>query len=187
MKDKKTTIIHLIVAFCRLMENTRVRRAGFCFRLRYDKFVNRYKVLSPDLWPNPKHADMLANSVLILKQQGIHETEYKFGKTKLFIKNANSVFKLENPRTLMKHKMATKIRAAWLRYADRSIFLRVRELVIKVQAVWKGYRQLRIYQAERIAATVFSKNFKAVQVRLRDFIFCHRHFSFIQSRSDEGI
>ena len=39
------------VRYLGLMENIRVRRAGFAFRMAYDRFLERYKMLSKLTWP----------------------------------------------------------------------------------------------------------------------------------------
>ena len=39
------------VRYLGLMENIRVRRAGFAFRLEYDRFLARFKMLSKLTWP----------------------------------------------------------------------------------------------------------------------------------------
>ncbi|RHY32265.1 hypothetical protein DYB32_002718, partial [Aphanomyces invadans] len=38
-----------------LVENIRVRRAGFCYRETYATFLHRYKILSRTSWPAPKN------------------------------------------------------------------------------------------------------------------------------------
>ena len=42
------------VKYLGLMENLRVRRAGFAYRRPYETFLDRYKSLCPDTWPHPK-------------------------------------------------------------------------------------------------------------------------------------
>ena len=39
------------VRYLGLMENIRVRRAGYAFRMEYDRFLERYKMLSKLTWP----------------------------------------------------------------------------------------------------------------------------------------
>ncbi len=39
------------VRYLGLMENVRVRRAGYAFRMEYDRFLERYKMLSKLTWP----------------------------------------------------------------------------------------------------------------------------------------
>ncbi len=40
------------VKYLGLMENLRVRRAGFAYRRLYSLFLKRYKSLCPQTWPN---------------------------------------------------------------------------------------------------------------------------------------
>jgi len=39
------------VAYLGLVENVRVRRAGFAYRQEYEKALTRYKMLCPKTWP----------------------------------------------------------------------------------------------------------------------------------------
>lgn len=40
------------IKYLGLMENLRVRRAGFAYRRTYELFLQRYKSLSKETWPN---------------------------------------------------------------------------------------------------------------------------------------
>ena len=40
------------VKYLGLMENLRIRRAGFAYRRKYTEFLDRYKCLCPQTWPN---------------------------------------------------------------------------------------------------------------------------------------
>merc|ERR1712110_986696 len=40
------------VAYLGLLENVRVRRAGFAYRQEYWRFLRRYKMISQFTWPN---------------------------------------------------------------------------------------------------------------------------------------
>lgn len=42
------------VKYLGLMENLRVRRAGFAYRRKYEAFLQRYKSLCPETWPTWK-------------------------------------------------------------------------------------------------------------------------------------
>ena len=44
-------IIRHQVQYLGLMENLRVRRAGFCYRRTFEVFLKRYKCLCPATWP----------------------------------------------------------------------------------------------------------------------------------------
>ena len=44
------------VRYLGLLENVRVRRAGYAFRQSYNEFKTRYKMLSKETWPSSKHS-----------------------------------------------------------------------------------------------------------------------------------
>ena len=55
----------LQVKYLGLMENLRVRRAGFAYRRPYTTFLNRYKSLCPETWPIPKDPPKTAVQKLV--------------------------------------------------------------------------------------------------------------------------
>lgn len=85
------------VFYLGLIENVRVRRAGFAYRLTYEKFLQRYKCISQRTWPNPRHGSPKENTNIIVKELRF-ESEVKNGITKIFIKSPKTVFELENKR-----------------------------------------------------------------------------------------
>lgn len=72
--------------FMGLLENIHVRRAGYCFRQNFDTFYKSFRMLS-SLIGNPPKEQILA----IMNGQGIDSTEYKLGKTMVFIKKSSTV------------------------------------------------------------------------------------------------
>jgi myosin-1 len=66
------------VRYLGLLENVRVRRAGFVFRQDYEKFLFRYRVLCPRLWPT--YSGPAREAVdLIFKQMKISADNYRLG------------------------------------------------------------------------------------------------------------
>lgn len=72
------------VAYLGLVENVRVRRAGFANRQRYDRFLKRYKMLSQFTWPNYRQGSDKEGVHVLLRDRNI--TDVQFGHTKLFIR-----------------------------------------------------------------------------------------------------
>jgi myosin-1 len=72
------------------LENVRVRRAGFAYRQTYEKFLHRYKMTCKETWPGTR-GDAKSNTQKILAGHNIKPEEYRFGKTKLFIRNPTTV------------------------------------------------------------------------------------------------
>lgn len=72
------------VAYLGLVENVRVRRAGFANRQRYDRFLKRYKMLSQFTWPNYRQGSDKDGVQVLLRDRNV--TDVQFGHTKLFIR-----------------------------------------------------------------------------------------------------
>lgn len=87
------------VRYLGLLENVRVRRAGFVHRQRYDQFLQRYKMISEYTWPNYRGTHK--EGVEVLMQINNFQDDVKFGRTKLFIRSPNTLFSLENKRNEM--------------------------------------------------------------------------------------
>ena len=88
---------HGQVRYLGLLENIRVRRAGFAFRREYGEFVNRFKLLSPATWPNATGDDG-ADTQSILQSAGVRADDFQYGRSKLFIKKPETVIRLEELR-----------------------------------------------------------------------------------------
>jgi myosin-1 len=83
------------IKYLGLLENTKVRKAGFSSRVSYWKFLAKYKAVST------VHVEMKSDPRLstenIMKQLGF--TDFEMGKTKIFIKSPKTLFQLEDLRT----------------------------------------------------------------------------------------
>lgn len=85
------------VAYLGLLENLRVRRAGFAYRMAYERFLRRYKMLSAGTWPNfYGGTDKDGCKRLIDDHQFTNDV--KWGKTKIFIRSPQTIATLENKR-----------------------------------------------------------------------------------------
>lgn len=85
------------VEYLGLLENVRVRRAGFAYRMLYDRFLKRYKMLSPATWPNYRHGvDKDGCRVLIEEKSFL--LDVKWGKTKIFVRSPQTIAALEDER-----------------------------------------------------------------------------------------
>lgn len=100
------------VAYLNLIETVRVRRAGFCNRQPYDRFLPRYKMLCDQTWPKWS-GPMQQGCELIVKSLSIPSSEYRMGKTKIFIKSANTLTKLEEVRNEKMIMVAVAIQSQW--------------------------------------------------------------------------
>lgn len=62
-----------------LMENLRVRRAGFAYRRPHKYFLQRYKSLCPQTWPHYEGSDRQGVEILV-NHLGYQPDDYKIGK-----------------------------------------------------------------------------------------------------------
>ncbi|KAK6463631.1 myosin-5 isoform [Scheffersomyces coipomensis] len=114
-------VLHQI-KYLGLKENVRIRRAGFAYRTTFDKFVQRFYLLSSAtgyagdyIW----RGDDISAVREILRACHIPATEYQLGTTKVFIKTPETLFGLEDMRDKYWHNMAARIQRAWRRHLKR--------------------------------------------------------------------
>ncbi len=127
-------VLHQI-KYLGLQENVRIRRAGFAYRQTFEKFVERFYLLSPKTsyagdytWTG----DALSGTKQILKDTGIPADEYQMGVTKAFIKTPETLFALEHMRDRYWHNMAIRIQRAWRNYLRYRI-----ECATRIQRFWR--------------------------------------------------
>jgi myosin-1 len=78
------------VKYLGLVENVRVRRAGFAYRQTYEKFFGRFKILSKRTFPK-FNGDAKSGCKAILEDMKVAQSAYEFGKTKVFIRHPQIV------------------------------------------------------------------------------------------------
>eukprot|EP00047_Mylnosiga_fluctuans_P022165 m.114333 g.114333 ORF g.114333 m.114333 type:complete len:972 (+) comp9158_c0_seq4:59-2974(+) len=100
------------VQYLGLVENVRVRRAGFCFREAIPEFFQRYRLLSPNTYPRWKGSDVDGIST-IMSAMGVSAAAYQIGRTKLFIKNPVTVFRLEEERDVKIESIVIRLQTAF--------------------------------------------------------------------------
>lgn len=131
------------VKYLGLHENVRIRRAGFAYRQTFEKFVERFYLLSGKtsyagdyIWTG----DSRSATLQIFKDTGIPATEYQMGTTKAFIKTPETVFALEHMRDMYWHNMAARIQRAWrahLKYKS--------DMATKIQRAWREKKSGKKY------------------------------------------
>jgi len=110
----KDRVIHQ-VKYLGLLENVRVRRAGFAYRAPFARFVKRYKKLSPKTWGlwGEWNGDPIQGCETILSDVGISKDAYQMGKTKCFLRSPETLFFLEESLERFQHDCCTRIQKAW--------------------------------------------------------------------------
>ncbi|CAH2048321.1 unnamed protein product, partial [Iphiclides podalirius] len=125
------------VAYLGLVENVRVRRAGFASRQRYDRFLKRYKMLSQYTWPNFRGPGAKEAVMVLLRDLGIADVQ--FGHTKLFIRSAKTVHALEAARAELIPSIVVLLQKLWRGALARARYRKMRAALLIFNA-WKRYR-----------------------------------------------
>ncbi|PFH55566.1 hypothetical protein XA68_18031 [Ophiocordyceps unilateralis] len=132
-----SNVLHQI-KYLGLQENVRIRRAGFAYRQVFDKFVDRFFLLSPvtsyagEYTWNGSYEDAVKQ---ILNDTSIPKDEWQLGVTKAFVKSPETLFALEHMRDRYWHNMATRIQRMWRAYlAYRA------ESATRIQRMWRKKR-----------------------------------------------
>uniref|UniRef100_A0A665WNW2 Osteoclast-stimulating factor 1 n=1 Tax=Echeneis naucrates TaxID=173247 RepID=A0A665WNW2_ECHNA len=125
-KDWEESRVRHQVEYLGLRENIRVRRAGFAYRRIFNKFLMRYAILTVETWPcwrGPEQQGVLH----LLRSVNMDNDQYQMGRTKVFIKNPESLFLLEEMRERKFDTFARTIQKAWRRYIARKKYEQMRE------------------------------------------------------------
>jgi len=115
------------VRYLGLLENVRVRRAGFAFRQTFDRFLRRYKMLSPQTWPTWQGDEMKGCRTILQSVNMAEGPQYQFGKSKVFIRHPVSLFSLEELRERKLHDIVVLIQKMYRSYRTRKYFMELRE------------------------------------------------------------
>uniref|UniRef100_A0A8C6S0P5 Myosin IG n=2 Tax=Nannospalax galili TaxID=1026970 RepID=A0A8C6S0P5_NANGA len=100
------------VAYLGLLENVRVRRAGFASRQPYPRFLLRYKMTCEYTWPNHLLGSDRAAVSALLEQHGL-QGDVAFGHSKLFIRSPRTLVTLEQSRARLIPIIVLLLQKAW--------------------------------------------------------------------------
>ncbi|KAF4110087.1 unconventional myosin-If [Onychostoma macrolepis] len=125
-KDWEESRVKHQVEYLGLRENIRVRRAGFAYRRIFKKFLQRYAILTAETWPcwrGPEQQGVLH----LLRSVNMDTDQYQMGRNKVFVKNPESLFLLEEMRERKFDTFARTIQKAWRKYIARRKYEQMRE------------------------------------------------------------
>uniref|UniRef100_A0A673H2L2 Unconventional myosin-Ib-like n=1 Tax=Sinocyclocheilus rhinocerous TaxID=307959 RepID=A0A673H2L2_9TELE len=146
-----------------LMENVRVRRAGYAFRQPYEPCLERYKMLCKQTWPHWKGPAREGVEVL-LKNLQVRAEDFAYGRSKIFIRNPRTLFFLEEKRRQCLEDLATLIQKIYRGWKCRTHFLLLKKSQVVVAAWYRRFAQQKKYQNIRSSALVlqsFIRGWKA--------------------------
>ncbi|KAM4686509.1 unconventional myosin-Ig isoform 2-T2 [Amazona ochrocephala] len=100
------------VSYLGLLENVRVRRAGFAYRQPYHRFLLRYKMTCEYTWPNHLMASDREATQALLEQHGFQD-DVAYGHTKVFIRTPRTLVCLEQERAQLIPIIVLLLQKAW--------------------------------------------------------------------------
>uniref|UniRef100_A0A672TM99 Myosin IG n=1 Tax=Strigops habroptila TaxID=2489341 RepID=A0A672TM99_STRHB len=148
------------VSYLGLLENVRVRRAGFAYRQPYHRFLLRYKMTCEYTWPNHLMASDQEATQALLEQHGFQD-DVAYGHTKVFIRTPRTLVCLEQERAQL-----------------------IPIIVLLLQKAWRGALARRRCRRLRAAYTIMA-GYKRHKVRayLRELL---RRFQAVRTLPDFG-
>ncbi|KAK6468129.1 unconventional myosin-If-like [Huso huso] len=139
-KDWEESRVKHQVEYLGLRENIRVRRAGFAYRRVFNKFMQRYAILTAETWPCWR-GDERQGVQHLLRAVNMDTDQYQMGKSKVFVKNPESLFLLEEMRERKFDTFARTIQKAWRKYIARRKYEQMREEASDILFNWKERRR----------------------------------------------
>ncbi|XP_058502779.1 myosin IEb [Solea solea] len=114
------------VEYLGLRENIRVRRAGYAYRRVFNKFLQRYAILTKETWPHWR-GDLRQGVLHLLNSVHMDQDQFQLGKSKIFIKAPESLFLLEEMRERKYNGYARVIQKAWRKHIAVRKYVKMRE------------------------------------------------------------
>ncbi|KAM9323016.1 unconventional myosin-VIIa-like [Pholidichthys leucotaenia] len=155
-----------------MMDTIRIRNLGYPIRHTFDEFVKRYRVLLKTTVCDPKTATAEACCKAICEAVIQGKGEWKFGRTKIFLKDAHDSV-LERLREHELSRVALVIQRVMLGYKDRKSFLNKRRAVVVLQSHWRAFKAKREWRMiqhgfARLASKVRSRKLHRQYKRQRN-------------------
>ncbi|KFM66883.1 Myosin-IA, partial [Stegodyphus mimosarum] len=135
------TMVEHQVSYLGLLENVRVRRAGFAYRQTYNRFLRRYKMISKYTWPNFRGGSEKDGCRVLIDEQGFTD-DVKYGATKIFIQSPQTISQLEYARLELIPGIVVFLQKMW-----RGAIARLRyKKMLAALAIIQFYRQQKLRQ-----------------------------------------
>uniref|UniRef100_A0A8C3P5X2 Unconventional myosin-Ib n=1 Tax=Cyanoderma ruficeps TaxID=181631 RepID=A0A8C3P5X2_9PASS len=152
------------IRYLGLLENVRVRRAGYAFRQPYEPCLERYKMLCKQTWPHWR-GPARAGVEVLFNELGIPEEEFSFGRSKIFIRNPRTLFKLEDLRKQRLEDLATLIGKIYRGWKCRTRFLLMKKCQIVIASWYRRYAQQKKYQKIKSSAVTVQSYIRGWKAR----------------------
>ncbi|KAF7730180.1 Myosin type-2 heavy chain 1 [Apophysomyces ossiformis] len=154
---------------CGVLETIRISCAGYPTRWTFEEFADRYYALVNSQYWDPKNNPDIRKLCMVILDTYIKDPDkYQIGLTKLFFR-AGQLAYMEKLRSDRWNECAVVVQKNVRRYIVRIRYLRIREMVTKLQQIARqkmGLRKLEKLRQER-AAVVIQKYWRRYIVRKR--------------------
>lgn len=127
-------VVHQI-KYLGLLENVKVRRAGYAYRGDYARFVDRFRLLSKETYPEFRGTDKKGTQAIlraVVKSLPQLEREVQLGKSMVFIQTPETFFALEKLREKKIGSFAKRIQKAWKKYYGRRHLIQLSQEITKL-------------------------------------------------------
>ncbi|RMZ97229.1 unconventional myosin-Ic isoform X2 [Brachionus plicatilis] len=156
--DFDAELVRHQVKYLSLMENLRVRRAGFAYRKPYDQFLERYRSLCPKTWPCFTGDPQEGVKAICEHLKYELDKDYSMGKTKIFIRLSKTFFGLEDLFHLRKIVLANKIKALYRGYRQKMEYRKIQKaakIITRNAQKWLARRRLERSRKAKIVIKKF--------------------------------
>merc|ERR1719189_2095498 len=166
-----SSLVQHQVTYQGLVELTELRRHGYAFKLEYEAFLARYKMLSVHTWPHWTAGGSVDGVTCLLRDLPISANEYSFGRTKIFIRTSKTVEILEEMRRERIDELATLIQKIFRGYYTRQKWTKLHKSQMVISTCWKQWKdkthvdEMRQARIENAASFVIQKALKLWQRR----------------------
>uniref|UniRef100_A0A8C0B8I1 Myosin IB n=1 Tax=Buteo japonicus TaxID=224669 RepID=A0A8C0B8I1_9AVES len=163
------------IRYLGLLENVRVRRAGYAFRQAYEPCLERYKMLCKQTWPHWR-GPARAGVEVLFNELEIPEEEFSFGRSKIFIRNPRTLFKLEDLRKQRLEDLATLIEKIYRGWKCRTRFLLMKKSQIVIASWYRRYAQQKKYQKIKSSAIIVQSYIRGWKVSFPSLWLCMQKY-----------
>ncbi|XP_032641371.1 unconventional myosin-Ia isoform X2 [Chelonoidis abingdonii] len=144
-------LVQMQVRYLGLLENVRVRRAGYAYRQGYEPCLERYKMLCKQTWPKWKGGARDGVQALLTDLRILPE-ELAYGRSKIFIRTPRTLFDLEDRRRLRMADLASLIQATYRGWRCRTHYQQMRKSQIVISAWFRGQAHRKRFEKMKKSA-----------------------------------
>ncbi|XP_061471126.1 unconventional myosin-Ia-like isoform X2 [Rhineura floridana] len=157
-------LVRAQVRYLGLLENVRVRRAGYAYRQLYNPCLERYKMLCRETWPRWK-GNARDGVQSLFSSLPIDPKELAYGHTKIFIRTPRTLFDLEDRRHRRVEELAAVIQATFRAWKCRKNYQQIRKSQILISSWFRGHVQKKKYTKIKMAALLIQAYIRGWKTR----------------------